>query len=157
MNSNEQLIHDFYSAFQARDGGKMADFYRDDAVFSDPVFVNLHGREIGAMWRMLSSRSRDLEVKFDRIEADETKGSAHWDAWYTFSSTGRRVHNVIRASFVFKDGRFLEHHDQFDLWRWSSMALGPTGVLLGWTPAVQGRIRKQAMDGLRAFIQKQAA
>jgi ketosteroid isomerase-like protein len=154
MNVNEQLIQDFYTAFQARDGEKMAGFYADNAVFSDPAFGTLRGAEVGAMWRMLCGRSRDLAVTFDHIRADEKTGSAHWEAKYTFSSSKRLVHNVIEASFVFRDGKILEHRDQFNIWRWTAMALGPTGVLLGWTPLVQGRIRKQALSGLKAFMQK---
>jgi hypothetical protein len=55
------------------------------------------------------------------------------------------------------EGQILEHHDHFSLWRWSGMALGPLGLALGWTPLVQNRVRKQAREGLQAFIQKQAA
>lgn len=156
MNANEQLIHDFYTAFQARDGQKMASFYHQDALFSDPAFGTLYGQEVGAMWRMLCLRGKDLTVTFDRVQADEQSGSVHWEARYTFSSTGRIVHNVIDANFLFMEGKILEHHDHFNLWRWSGMALGPTGLLLGWMPLVRNRIRKQARDGLAAFMQKQA-
>ena len=154
MNVNEQLIHDFYTAFQARDGEKMASFYADDAVFSDPAFGTLRGPEVGAMWRMLCGRSRDLEVTFDHVQADDGKGSAHWEAKYTFSSSKQPIHNVIEASFIIKDGKIIEHHDHFDFWRWSRMALGPLGMFLGWTPLVQSSVRKQALSGLKAFMQK---
>ncbi len=45
-----------------------------------------------------SIEHRDVWTEGDR-------GGAHWDAWYPFSATGRRVHNRIRASFRFADGR----------------------------------------------------
>ena len=154
MNTNEQLITDLYSAFQKRDGAKMAGFYHADAVFSDAVFGPLHGKEIGAMWQMLCLRGKDLKVGFSRVNADNKSGSAHWQAWYTFSSTGRKVHNVIHATFIFKNGKILEHHDHFNFWRWSSQALGPLGVLLGWTPFVQSKVRAQAKNALIAFMQK---
>ena len=156
MNTNEKIIQDFYTAFQARDGERMASFYHQDALFSDPAFGSLNGREVGAMWRMLCRRGKDLQVTFDRVWADGERGSAHWEARYSFSSTGRKVHNVIDASFLFLDGKILEHHDRFNLWRWSAQALGPTGLLLGWTPLVCRRIRKQARDGLTAFLQKES-
>jgi hypothetical protein len=155
MNKNEQLIQDFYTAFQARDGNRMASFYHEEALFSDPVFGSLHGRQIGMMWKMLCLRGKDLAITFDHVRANDHTGSVHWEARYTFSSTGRKVHNVIDASFLFMEGQILEHHDRFNLWHWSSMALGSTGLLLGWTPLVQNRVRKQAKDGLLAFIQKQ--
>ncbi|MNR08392.1 hypothetical protein D3C85_1245440 [compost metagenome] len=72
-------------------------------------------------------------------------------ATYLFSQTGNTVVNDIQARFVFRDGKICEHHDSFDLWRWSRQALGTTGWLLGWSPLVQGKVRAQARKGLRAF------
>jgi ketosteroid isomerase-like protein len=154
MNTNERLIQDFYTAFQAHDGEKMAAFYRPDAVFSDPAFGSLRGPEIGGMWRMLCARGHDLKITFERVHADGEAGAAHWEAWYTFSSTGRKVHNVIQASFLFRDGGISEHHDHFNFWRWASMALGPAGLLLGWTPLVRNRVRAAARRGLEVFMKK---
>jgi hypothetical protein len=64
---------------------------------------------------------------------------------------GRTVVNDIQARFVFRDGKICEHHDHFDLWRWSRQALGTQGPLLGWTPLVQNAIRAQAKKGSRPF------
>jgi hypothetical protein len=61
------------------------------------------------------------------------------------------VVNEIRAEFVFKHRLIVEHRDHFDLWRWSRQALGLKGLLLGWVPAVQAAIRRQARQGLAAF------
>lgn len=155
MHPNEQLIRDFYTAFQMRDGEKMASCYAADAVFSDPAFGTLRGTEIGEMWRMLCARGKDLKVVFDRVQADDTAGSAHWEAWYTFSSSGRAVHNVIEASFRFREGKIIEHHDHFSFWRWASMALGPVGLLGGWLPALQKRVRAQARKGLAAYMERE--
>jgi hypothetical protein len=52
---------------------------------------------------------------------------------------------------VFRDGKICEHHDSFDLWRWSRQALGFKGLLLGWTPVVSNAVRAQALKGLKAF------
>ena len=38
-------------------------------------------------------------------------GRAHWEADYTFSSTGRKVHNVIDATFEFEGGLIRAHRD----------------------------------------------
>jgi hypothetical protein len=72
-------------------------------------------------------------------------------ATYTFSQTGNTVVNDIRARFTFRDGKIVSHTDTFDLWRWSSQALGFKGKLLGWTPLVQNAIRKQARKGLADY------
>jgi hypothetical protein len=65
----------------------------------------------------------------------------------------RPVRNIIDAAFVFKDGKIFQHQDSFDLWRWASMALGPTGKFLGWLPPVQASIRRTARQGLEKYMQ----
>ena len=156
MNEHEALIDRFYQAFQRRDGAAMAACYHADATFSDPVFQGLRGKEPGAMWQMLCERGKDLKVVYSGVRADDRTGSAHWDATYTFGPTGRAVLNKIDAAFTFKDGKILDHKDQFDLWRWSRQALGPIGLLLGWSPFVANKIRKTARQGLDAYLTRRA-
>ncbi len=143
------LITRFYTAFQGLDAETMASCYAADARFSDPVFTDLQGQQVGDMWRMLCASAKDFSLAFDSV----TDSSAHWVATYTFTSTGRQVVNDIHASFVISDGLIREHRDSFDLWAWSRQALGPSGVLLGWTPFLQGKVRGQAMAGLRRYQQ----
>lgn len=152
MHPNQKLIERFYACFNARDGDGMAACYASDAEFSDPVFMGLTGAEAGAMWRMLCSRAADLQVKVSNISANDSAGSAHWDASYTFSKTGRKVLNSIDADFTFRNGLIQRHVDTFDLWRWAGMALGTKGQLLGWLPPVQASIRAEARKGLDAFM-----
>jgi ketosteroid isomerase-like protein len=151
MHTNEQLIHTFYEAFARRDAEAMAACYHDDIVFSDPAFGELRGKDAGDMWRMLVARGKDLEVKSSQIKADDAGGSAHWDATYTFSATGRKVLNRIDARFEFRDGKIVRHQDTFDLYAWMKQALGPVGLLLGWSGFMQGKIRGKAVAGLREW------
>ena len=150
---NKQLIERFYTAFDRRDGGAMAACYAPDARFSDPVFTGLKGSEPGAMWRMLTSRSEDLKVELLEHDADESTGSAHWRATYTFTQTGRPVVNDVHASFHFSDGLIAEHEDDFSFHRWSRQALGTPGLLLGWTPLLQRATQRKA----RASLDQQIA
>ena len=149
--ANAALINRFYEAFARQDGEAMAACYTPDAHFHDPVFQDLRGDEVGSMWRMLCGRATDLKVVHSQVEADADTGSAHWDADYTFS-TGRAVHNPIDATFRFENGLIADHRDQFDLYAWARQALGPMGMLLGWSPPVQGKIRGQAREGLDEFM-----
>jgi ketosteroid isomerase-like protein len=151
MNANEATITRFYEAFQKRDAATMAACYAPDVQFSDPVFPDLRGAQAGLMWKMLCERGKDLRLEFRDVRADATGGSAHWEAWYTFSATGRKVHNVIDASFAFRDGRIARHVDRFDLYRWSRQALGPAGLLLGWSPPLQNKVRAMAAKGLADY------
>ncbi len=149
---NDELIERFYTAFARRDGDAMSACYTPDATFSDPVFSGLRGAEPGAMWRMLTGRAEDLEVKLLEHEAGEERGSAHWLADYTFSTTGRKVHNDVRAEFCFRDGLIAEHRDSFSFYAWSRQALGPPGLVLGWTPIIHGKVTRQARAGLDEFL-----
>ncbi|WP_122846895.1 nuclear transport factor 2 family protein [Pseudomonas viridiflava] len=155
--ANSALITRFYEAFVQLDAEAMSACYTNDVLFSDPVFGELRGRQAGDMWRMLTSRAKDFSVVFDQVRADDRSGSAHWVATYLFSQTGRTVVNDIQARFVFRDGLICEHHDHFDLWRWSRQALGAKGLLLGWTPMVQNAIRGQAQKGLKTFTESRRA
>ncbi|MBL8150136.1 MAG: nuclear transport factor 2 family protein [Blastocatellia bacterium] len=154
MSKNEDLIKKFYNCFQKLDYKGMGECYHKDVEFSDPAFVGLKGDRARAMWQMLCERATDFELTFNDVKADEQIGSAHWEAKYTFSKTGNRVHNIIEASFEFKDGVIIKHTDSFDLWRWAGMALGLKGKLLGWLPPVQAAIRKEAVDNLDKFLKK---
>jgi ketosteroid isomerase-like protein len=154
MHPNAELIRRFYACFRARDGAGMAACYHPDVRFSDEVFPDLRGGRAGAMWRMLCARSTDLAVEVRDIEADDRSGRAHWEARYTFTATGRSVHNVIEAHFEFDAGRVTRHRDSFDFHRWAAQALGPLGRLLGWTPFVKNRVRRTAARSLDAFIRK---
>lgn len=154
MHANEALITKLYTAFSQRDGLAMASCYHPAATFSDPAFPDLKGPQCGAMWRMLTERATDLEIRFRDVRADDTSGSAHWEADYTFATTGRKVHNVIDAAFTFEDGLIKTHVDRFDFWTWSRMALGPTGLLLGWSGFLARKVQGTAAQQLDRYMEK---
>lgn len=148
---NAALIAQFYAAFDRRDPDAMLACYAPDVSFSDPVFPSLDAAGVGAMWRMLCARGKDLHVVASGIDADDSQGRAHWDATYSYSATGRRVENQIDASFAFRNGLIVRHDDRFDLWRWARQALGLPGLLLGWAPPMQQAIRAKAAEALAAW------
>ena len=156
MHPNEQLIDTFYTAFAAKDYAAMQACYATQITFEDEVF-NLKGKEAGAMWHMLCEGGGDLQVTHRDVQADDATGRAHWEARYTFTSTGRKVLNIIDAEYQFQAGRITAHRDRFSFWRWSSQALGPTGMLLGWTPMVRNKVRATARARLDKFIQAHPA
>jgi ketosteroid isomerase-like protein len=152
MHPNEKLIETFYTAFKNSDAAAMASCYHPDVEFSDPVFPHLVGARARAMWALLCQRKADPNDRtFDAIHADDTRGSAHWEAKYKFPATGRPVHNRIDATFEFEGGKIRRHTDVFDFWAWSRMALGPIGLLLGWGP-LKGPLRKKIAKTLDEFI-----
>jgi ketosteroid isomerase-like protein len=154
MHPNAALIHRFYDAFAALDAEGMKACYHPEIVFSDPAFGELRGAQAGAMWTMLTGRAKDLEVSASDIEADDQRGRAHWDARYTFGQTGRKVLNRIDAAFEFRDGLIIRHTDTFDFYAWARQALGPAGLLLGWTPIIQNKVRATARAGLAKHMRE---
>ncbi len=155
MHANEQLIRDFYAAFAARDAAAMARCYHRDIAFTDPAFPMLRGDEVSAMWAMLTARAKgDFEIILVEASADASGGRARWEAKYTFSQTGRSVHNKIDAAFAFRDGKIVRHVDRFSFWRWAAQALGPAGVWLGWAWPLKAVVRRKAKATLAGFIER---
>jgi hypothetical protein len=148
---SETTIERFYAAFAECNGAAMTACYAPGAHFRDPAFGDLEGDDIGAMWRMLTGRAKDLKIELHEHEAGEETGSAHWIARYTFS-TGRPVVNDIQASFRFDDaGLIADHVDDFHFRHWARQALGPTGTLVALLPPLRAKARAQALDQLAAF------
>ena len=152
----KSIIENFYRAFDNLDAESMIDCYHKDIKFEDPAFGVLNGEKAKNMWRMLcnSQKGKDFMVKASNIVYNNMKGTADWEAYYTFSKTRRKVHNVINAEFEFKDGKIIKHFDQFDLYKWSKQALGFKGLLLGWTTFFKKKLNAQTNKLLSEFEKK---
>lgn len=154
MTPNEDLIYHFYTSFKLKDYKGMQECYADNAVFSDAVFQNLDAKQVRAMWQMLISRGKDLVIEFKVLPSAGEHVRAEWVAYYTFSSSKRKVENHIRAEFVVQDGKIVRHTDSFHFHTWAKQALGPMGLLLGWTPYLRNKVQRTAMKGLVDFMGK---
>jgi ketosteroid isomerase-like protein len=154
IHPNQQLLEKFYQAFQNNDAAGMVSCYHPEITFEDPAFGRLQGPEVGQMWTMLLERAGgQLDISYAQIQANDHTGSAYWEAKYLFSKTKRPVHNKISSRFTFKDGKIFDQKDTFSMWRWSSMALGWTGKLLGFTPFLKRRVQQQSRGLLRKYME----
>lgn len=157
MNNNEEIIRRFYTAFQQLDYKTMVDCYSENPIFNDQVFGLLEGEQVEAMWEMLCKNARNFSLEFSNIKSlDEEYATCNWAAHYTFSKTGRKVVNRIKAHMRIQDGKITEHTDQFDIWKWSRQALGLPGLLFGWTGFMKNRIRLNARKNLERFMAKRS-
>lgn len=154
MTTNEQLIHQFYTAFQQKDYKTMQESYADSATFNDSVFRNLDAKQVRAMWQMLISGSKDMAMTFDNIKEHGNKITAYWEAHYTFTATGKKVINKINAEFEIEDGKIVKHTDSFDFYKWAKQAFGAGGFLLGWTNSFKEKVRQTAKKKLDEYLQK---
>lgn len=155
MHPNEELIKTFYSCFQQRNSKGMADCYHKNIEFSDPVFTELKGEQVANMWGMLCSNAKEFKLTLVDYQATDNEGVASWEAEYLFSATGKKVHNKIKATFEFSEGKIIKHQDVFNFWKWSFMALGLTGLLLGGTKFLRNKVKSQANNKLVDYINRQ--
>ena len=155
METNKQVIEKFYTAFQKLDYQTMNSCYGDNIAFNDPAFGLLRGDEAKAMWELLCKNAKDFSLTFSNIQLlDEEYATCNWIASYTFSKTGRKVINNVKAHMLLKDGKIIEHSDAFKLSNWAAQALGFKGVLFGWTGFMKRKIQSNARKNLIAFIEK---
>lgn len=155
MMNQEEIITRFYTAFQKLDAAAMNSCYSEDIVFSDPVFGILKSEEVRAMWTMLCQNAKDFSLSFSNIQLlDDEYATCNWTATYTFSKTGRRVVNHIKAYMRIVDGKITEHSDAFKISKWAAQALGLKGALLGWTGWMHRKIQKNARTSLNNFMKK---
>lgn len=152
MTANEQTITSLYNALENKNSKVVCDSYHSDIVFRDPIFGRLIGRDVCQMWKMLMDKSNgNLKIELSDVKADDFLGSARWKATYNLGKSNRKVVNVIRAEFRFKDGLIIKHTDDFDIWKWSKQALGITGFLFGWTGYMHRKIQEKAIQALKKF------
>lgn len=158
MPDHTEIIARFYTAFQQRNAAAMNACYSEDIVFSDPAFGLLQGDEVRAMWEMLCKNATDFSLQFSNIQLlDEEYATCNWVASYTFSKTGRKVVNHIKAFMRLKDGKIIEHSDAFKLSKWAAQALGWKGALFGWTGFMKRKIQNNARRSLMKFMEQQVA
>lgn len=158
MDYNTQTIEKFYTAFQKLDHQTMNSCYSDDIIFSDPVFMILKEDQVKCMWEMLCKNAKDFSLTFGNIQpVDEEYYTCEWTATYTFSKTGNRVVNNIKAFMRLKDGKIIEHSDGFRLSTWMGQALGWKGKVFGWMGWMKRKVQKSAKQNLLNFMQKKYA
>lgn len=152
-SAERQLLERFYAAVQRHDHEAIAACYTEDASFQDIAF-SLSGRgEIHAMWRMIAAS--DLRMTYVVEDAGTQEGHARWTADYTFRAApdapGRPVHNELRSSFTFRDGRIARQVDACSALRWGMQALGSVrGVLSTLLPVLRRRAARRKLDAFKA-------
>ncbi len=133
----------------------MQDCYSDNVIFNDPVFGLLNADDAKAMWEMLCKNAKDFSLIYSDIQLlDEEYATCKWTATYTFSKTGRKVINNIKAHMRIQNGKITEHSDAFRLSTWISQALGWKGVMFGWTGFMKRAVQKNARKNLERFVAK---
>lgn len=156
MMTNKEIIEKFYSAFQKLDSKSMNACLAEDIVFEDPAFGKLKGDEVKYMWQFLCENAKDFKMEFSEIKETKKGGSAHWEAFYTFSQTGNTVHNIIDAKFEIKNGLITKHQDDFDIKKWVKQAMGSAVGLIGGSFLIKNAVRSKSRSILKSYMRKNA-
>ena len=152
MESNREVIEKFYLAFKNKNIVEMQNCYADTAIFSDPIFHNLNAEQVRAMWEMLIKSGKDMRLEIVDIQGTDEGGMAEWTAYYTFSATGNKVVNHVKASFLIANGKIIKHTDSFSFYKWARQALGIAGILLGWSSFLRNKVAKKARNNLDLYM-----
>lgn len=152
--TNKKIIESFYTAFQNEDSKTMNSFLSEEINFEDPAFGKLKGDDVRFMWQFLTENSKDFSMTFSNIEANEKTGSAFWEAHYTIGATGNKVHNKIHSIFTFKEGKIVNHKDDFDLQKWVKQAFGSTIGLFGGSSFMRKTVQKKSNALLSKYQNK---
>ena len=153
--NHQEIVRAFYSSFEKKDAEGMVSHYHPQVLFKDPAFGVLEGEEASDMWRMLISKGgANLKVELLETSGSDDAVKARWRAHYEFGKNKRKVVNEISATFEFRDGKIIQHIDEFDLWKWAVQAMGISGRLLGWTTFFKKKVRSRALRQLQKFRTK---
>lgn len=153
-NPVEQVANNFYSAFQQKNANGMIECYHQDLQFEDPAFGKLSYAQTCGMWKMLCESAKDLSIEYSILKSEDEYVEVRWIAEYSFSKTGKFVHNEIIAQLMFRDGKIIQHTDNFDLFKWAKQAMGLQGWLIGSTPFFRKKLQQQTNYQLANYMQK---
>jgi hypothetical protein len=108
------------------------------------------------MWRMLCAATRDKGRADWKLETrDITDRSAHWDAHYRFSATGRLVRQPHRCRVRVRPARPDPAPPRpLRLLGLVAPGAGRRGLILGWTPMFRKQVRAKAAENLRRYLDK---
>lgn len=132
MHATAILLQRLFSLNQ-HDHKAMAGCHHLNAKFTDIAFDLRSKKQIHAMWHMIcrpEGHEGDIAAMFHVVHADDRRGWVNLVDDYTFSSTGRKIINVIDSHFCFENGLIIEQRDFCDPHAWAAMALGGVGGFL---------------------------
>ncbi|MBI3272445.1 MAG: nuclear transport factor 2 family protein [Planctomycetes bacterium] len=136
--SPRDVARTFYDAFIKGDVATLQGLYAPDVKFRDEIFTFSDRAGTMGMWRVLVDPKSGGRFSYEILGADANTATVRWIADYKFPSPkfGRKVHNVVTATLVVRNGRIVDHHDSFSWEKWSRQAF-PLGALSSWPPVAK--------------------
>lgn len=156
---HDEIVREFFSAYQMHDYGRMSNLLSPNVHFSDFAF-DIEGRDVFAMWQLfcLPGEGRGpVDVRwFRNIHTKGDTVTAEYRVAYTYGENRRPVDYTISARFALANGKIAEHHDSASIQIWAWQALGPLPALISWTPFLRAKVKEEARKKLDAFIRSRS-
>src|SRR5690349_20966481 len=101
MSSSEQLVGDYFAAWNAHDGGALASCFADDGTFEGPTTpMAIRSFDLQAVIESLATQFSDFKFELTRLTASATIAHAEWVLRGTndgpinrgIPATGRKLH-----------------------------------------------------------------
>jgi steroid delta-isomerase-like uncharacterized protein len=101
--TNDQLVRDYFAAWNAHDGERLASFFADTATFEGPTTaMAIRSFDLASVVEALAAQFSDFVFELTRVTATETLVYAEWILRGTndgalkrgLPATGRRLHTV---------------------------------------------------------------
>jgi ketosteroid isomerase-like protein len=154
---NEDVVKNFFLAYQAHDCKGMHSCLDENVKFSDFGF-DIQGDEVRAMWHLFTSQTETrppIEVPgFEIIKSNDDLITAKYQVKYPFGEKKRVVDYTIEAHMKLKDGKIIDHKDISSITEWAWMAFGLPVYLISWTPYFHNKVKKDANERLQHFMRE---
>jgi limonene-1,2-epoxide hydrolase len=117
MGKDIQVIHDFVTAFNARDVDKIMEFFMEDAIYHNMPSGPVQGTD--AIRSLIASfvnpaSSMDWEV----LQIAQTGDTVLTERIDRFVIGGKNVELPVMGAFDMKDGKIAAWRDYFDMATW---------------------------------------
>lgn len=150
--TNIEIIGLFFSAFKDLNYRDMNALYREDIIYSDPLFGMLEGEQVRIKWEMVCRDVSGFELTVIQTEEiDHEYATCKWKATWRSSRSKRRIRFEARSFMRFADQQIIEHSDGFSLTKWIAQAYGVKGEFFGWTNYMKRRVQKEYQRRLEDF------
>ena len=124
-----EVVTSFYESLGKHDFAALDAAYDPKARFHDPLFGQLDGRhEVMEMWKTILPGIDPKKFHSDHEIESVTRRSdgafevkLHWNAHYELR--GRHIDNASETTMIVKNGKIVDHRDNWDLSTWTKQAL----------------------------------
>ncbi len=152
---SEALVRRYFDALARLDGEAMAQCLHPMVSYSDPVFADLRGDDVGWRWRLMTRGASDMHLAYDIVRGDARKAQVQWQARYRFAGSARQVSNKVLTTLTFWDGTIVRQIDEYDFARWSRSSAGVLAWAVCALPGARAALQRRALHRLRAFIDRE--